>query len=115
MSERIVSSSGKGQSCATCGWPADDCHCSRSLPAPEEPVAAKIAANLRLENRSAGKTVTVIDGLPRNSRFLQDLAREMKKFCGTGGHADASSIELQGDQRERLRALLAKKGWSVKG
>lgn len=115
MRKRIVYSSGKGQICATCGWPEDECHCSRSLGAPEEPVPAKVTANLRLENRSSGKSVTVVDGLPRNLAFLEDLAKELKKSCGTGGHAEAASIELQGDQRERLRELLSGKGWRIKG
>ena len=32
-----------------------------------------------------------------------------------GGAVAAGMIELQGDQRERLRDLLAKKGMTVKG
>lgn len=115
MRKRIVYSSGKGRICATCGWPEDECHCSRSLGAPEEPVPAKVTANLRLENRSSGKSVTVIDGLPRNLAFLEDLAGALKRSCGAGGHAAETSVELQGDQRERLRDLLAKKGFIVKG
>ncbi|HTD53148.1 MAG TPA: hypothetical protein VK780_09000 [Thermoanaerobaculia bacterium] len=39
----------------------------------------------------------------------------MKKSCGTGGRAGEEWIELQGDHRERLRELLGKKGWKVKG
>ena len=32
-----------------------------------------------------GKTVTVVDGLPRNTAFLKDLSQELKRACGTGG------------------------------
>jgi translation initiation factor 1 (eIF-1/SUI1) len=39
----------------------------------------------------------------------------MKRACGTGGQTVEKGIELQGDQRERLRDLLGKKGWTVKG
>jgi translation initiation factor 1 len=113
--ERLLSSTGQRRVCPDCGWPAQDCHCSHVLRAPDEPVPAKITANLRLENRSSDKSVTVVGGLPRNPSFLQTLAKELKKSCGTGGHAGESSVELQGDQRERLRDLLAKKGWTVKG
>lgn len=115
MRERLLSSSDQRGVCPDCGWPAQDCHCSGALRASDEPVPAKVAANLRLENRSSGKNVTVVDGLPRNPAFLQTLAKELKKACGTGGHAEVSSIELQGDQRERLRQLLSRKGWSIKG
>jgi translation initiation factor 1 len=80
-----------------------------------EPVPEKPVARLRLENRASGKHVTVVDGLPDNRTFLEALARELKKACGTGGAAGDGVIELQGDQRERLRELLARKGMQVKG
>lgn len=112
---RPVYSTGKGRLCDRCGWPVDDCHCAAALGAPDEPVPAKVAAKLRLENRASGKSVTVVDGLPRNAVFLEALAKELKKASGTGGRAGETSVELQGDQRERLRELLAKKGWTVKG
>jgi len=112
---RLVYSTDAGPRCMTCGWPAKDCRCSSSLSRPAETVPPKITAKLRLENRSSGKNVTVIDGLPSNPGFLESLAKELKKSCGTGGHAGDDFIELQGDQRERLRELLAKKGWAVKG
>ena len=46
MSGRVVWSSGKGRICPTCGWPADDCRCSKKL---DQPVPAKVTAKLRLE------------------------------------------------------------------
>jgi translation initiation factor 1 len=80
-----------------------------------EPVPARVVARLRLENRASGKHVTVIDGLPNNREYLDDLCRQLKTSCGTGGAAGEDSIELQGDQRERLREMLEKKGLQVKG
>jgi len=56
-----------------------------------------------------------VDGLPKNVAFLEETARELKRLCGTGGTAGEGRVELQGDQRERLRDLLVKKGWRVKG
>ncbi len=112
---RVVYSSGQGRICPGCGWPADDCRCSRNLPAREEPVPEKVTVKLRLENRSSGKHVTLVDGLPENRLFLDALCRDLKKACGTGGAAGEGWIELQGDQRERLRELLVKKGMKVKG
>ena len=115
VTERVVFSTEKGRICPGCGWPQDDCHCSSSLEPVSEAVPEKITARLRLENRASGKSVTVVDGLPRNSGFLEILSKEWKRACGTGGHAGDGAIELQGDQRERLRDLLARKGWTVKG
>ena len=114
MKGRVVYSSEKGRICPRCGWPAESCHCADSLSAPRETVPAKITARLWVENAGPGKKVTVIDGLPKNSEFLSALAKELKKSCGTGGKAGDGSVELQGDQRERLQDLLSRKGWTVK-
>lgn len=113
--KRLVYSSGTGRICGNCGWPKADCRCSSNLRAGEEslPVPAKIRAELSLEKRGSGKVVTVIGGLPANRGFLDTLARELKRSCGTGGHAGESSVEIQGDHRERLRDLLGRKGWAV--
>jgi translation initiation factor 1 len=62
-----------------------------------------------------GKTVTVVYGLPKNSEFLGALSQELKRACGTGGTVTEDGVELQGDQRERLRDVLAKRGYTVKG
>ncbi|HET9768344.1 MAG TPA: translation initiation factor [Thermoanaerobaculia bacterium] len=76
----------------------------------------KIVARLSIERaRRGGKTVTVIDGLPRNEPFLAELAGELKRACGSGGTVAEGRVEIQGDQREKLHALLAKRGWTVKG
>ena len=112
-SSRSVYQTGAGRVCPKCGWPADDCHCSSRL---ERPVPAKLGCVLRLEKKGrGGKTVTVVAGLPRHAAFLAALASELKKACGTGGTAAEESVEIQGDQRERLRPLLAAKGWLVRG
>jgi translation initiation factor 1 len=112
---RVVFSSGKGRICPRCGWPAEDCRCAARLSAGAEKVPETVTATLRLENRASGKHVTVVDGLPANREYLDDLCRRLKKACGTGGAAGETWIELQGDQRERLRELLAKNGLRVKG
>lgn len=76
----------------------------------------KIVAKLRIEKSGrGGKTVTVIDGLPVNAEFVSGLAAELKKACGTGGAVREGAVELQGDARERVRALLGRKGYVVKG
>lgn len=110
---RPVFQTGKGRLCPRCGWPADDCHCSK---AGAEAVPARVSCHLRLEKKGrAGKTVTVVAGLPGNAAFLAALASELKRACGTGGSAQEDSVEVQGDHRERLREVLAAKGISVRG
>ena len=110
---RSVYETGKGRLCPKCGWPADDCRCSKAA---QEPVQPRLRCVLRLEKKGrGGKSVTVVAELPRNDAFLAALATELKRACGTGGTAADGAVEIQGDQRERLRPLLAAKGWTVRG
>lgn len=110
---RLVYSTDGGRACPVCGWPASDCRCSKNL---DQAVPEKLAVKLRIEKSGrSGKTVTVLDGLPKNREFLKQLASELKRACGTGGAAGESAVEIQGDQRDKLRALLQAKGWTVKG
>jgi translation initiation factor 1 len=112
---RTVYSTATGGNCPTCGWPQRDCKCSRQF-AREEAVPGKVVAKLRIEKKGrGGKTVTVVYDLPENAAFLKDLAGELKRACGTGGSVAEGAVEIQGDQRERVREVLLKKGWTVKG
>ncbi len=110
---RLVYSTGIGRTCPECGRPERDCRCGA---APSEALPARIVAKLRVEKKGrGGKTVTVVYGLPRNADFLADLCGELKRACGTGGAVADGAIELQGERLERLRELLKKKGFVVKG
>lgn len=103
--------------CARCGWPSDDCHCSVPAPKTAASPPGRVTAKLRVEKRRSGKIVTVVEGMPGGPADLETLLREWKRACGTGGtlHVHEGTIELQGDQRERLRPILSKNGWTVKG
>ena len=112
---RVVYSSATGRICPKCGWPEADCRCSSRFREPAEAIPGKITARLSVEKRGSGKVVTVISSLPDNPAFLEEAARDLKRSCGAGGRVNGSWIEIQGDHRERLRELLARKGWIVKG
>ena len=112
----LVYASHRGRVCPKCGWPASDCRCASQQPAADEPVPARLVLKLRSEKTGrGGKTVTVIDGLPRNAAFAATLAQELKRSCGTGGTLRDGAVELQGDLRDRAREFLARKGYVVKG
>jgi len=112
---RIVYSTDVGRVCPGCGRPARDCRCSGTT-STDEAIPGRLIAKLRIEKKGrSGKTVTVVDGLPKNSAFLKDLSHELKRACGTGGSVTDGTVELQGDLRERAREFLLKKGFVVKG
>ena len=66
-----------------------------------------------------GKIVTVMSGFPRNEEFVSNLTKELKKKCGVGGtfaiSAEEAMIEIQGDQRDRLKKILTEMGMKYKG
>jgi translation initiation factor 1 len=61
-----------------------------------------------------GKGVTLIVGLALNETELKQLAKELKQLCGTGGTVKDGVIEIQGEQREKLKSSLELKGYKVK-
>ena len=66
----------------------------------------------REQGGRGGKTVTVVRGLPRSD--LQEVASDLKRYCGTGGATKEGAVELQGDHREKTAARLQAKGYTVK-
>jgi translation initiation factor 1 len=115
QNSRTVYSTATGGTCPRCGWPQRDCKCSSQL-GRDQPLPNRIIAKLRMEKKGrGGKTVTVVYDLPANAPFLKELAGDLKRVCGVGGAVADNTVELQGDVRDRVRELLVKKGWTVKG
>jgi translation initiation factor 1 len=61
-----------------------------------------------------GKGVTLIKGLKLDEKALKILAKDIKKRTGTGGAVKDFVIEIQGEQREIIKTLLEKMGYTVK-
>jgi len=61
-----------------------------------------------------GKGVCTISGVPLAEAELKDLAKALKQFCGVGGSVKEGVIEIQGDHRDKLKAELEKRGYTVK-
>ena len=102
--------------CDKCKEVISECTCTPEV----DPNSYKFVAILRIEKQGrGGKTVTVIDQLPKNEIFLKNLTTLLKKKCGSGGTYLTSGkegmIEIQGDKRELVRALLTKEGIKSKG
>jgi len=61
-----------------------------------------------------GKGVSIIHGLNLPPDELKALGSELKKKCGCGGAVKNGLIEVQTDDREKLKILLKDKGVSAK-
>ena len=77
------------------------------------PVKNRGRVDLRRETGGrGGKTVTVVDGfvgigLPEK----EQLTKKMRAACGCGGTVKDGAIVIQGDQREKIAAILSEAGF----
>jgi translation initiation factor 1 len=70
---------------------------------------------LRLETKGRkGKGMTTVAGLDLPEKELKDLCSQLKKMCGTGGAIKNSIIEIQGDNRDKIKFRLEQLGHNVK-
>ncbi len=86
-------------------------------PAPAKEPKGPARAVVRMERKGrGGKEVTVVEqlelasGAGANARALDEWCKALKQSLGCGGVVEGDAIVLQGDQRERLPALLEKRG-----
>ena len=87
-------------------------------PAPPQAKSALGRVVLRRETaHRGGKIVIVIhDFAPFiSTRSIEDLARKLRSACGCGGTTRQRTIELQGNQVDRIRSLLEQEGFRVAG
>src|SRR5262249_8885310 len=68
----------------------------------------------RVTKGRRGKGVTTLSDVPLDEAGLLELAAKLKDRCGTGGTVKDGVIEIQGDQRDRLAAVLEGMGYRVK-
>ncbi len=66
---------------------------------------------VRMETRRWGKAVTVIQGLEKTGRSIQEIAHGLKSRLATGGTVKEGLIILQGDHRSRVKEELVKQGF----
>jgi translation initiation factor 1 len=71
---------------------------------PPPPAGDGVVRVGRTSSGRRGKTVTLVTGLP--GADVAEVAKELKKLCGSGGSVKDGVVEIQGDQRARIIAHL---------
>ncbi len=92
--------------CPVCGLPDELCMC-------EEIAREQQSVRISTDSRRYGKMVTVIDGIDENDINISDLAKQLKNRCAAGGTFKDGRIELQGDHKKKVKAVLEDMGFSA--
>lgn len=82
---------------------------SGNAPAPRAEPGTRLKVKRELAGRR-GKAVTTISDINLSDAEVKDLAGMLKKKCGVGGTAKNGRIEIQGDHRDKVIALLKAAG-----
>ena len=77
---------------------------------PKAPTGGGKGIRVRLERRPGGRDVTTVLGVPGSADAVAALARDLRAACGAGGTIRDGVIELQGDQGDKVRAVLTARG-----
>lgn len=78
-------------------------------PAPAAKGPARAVVRLERKHRG-GKEVTVVEKLELPPDALATWCKDLKQALGCGGTVEGDAIVLQGDLRQRVPAVLTKKG-----
>ena len=90
--------------CPICGLPKELCMC-------EEIAREQQSVRISIDSRRYGKTVTGIAGIAGNDIDIADLAKTLKSRCAAGGTCKDGRIELQGDHKKKVKAVLEEMGF----
>ncbi|HWG90317.1 MAG TPA: translation initiation factor [Candidatus Thermoplasmatota archaeon] len=92
--------------CDTCGLPADICVC-------EEIARESQEITIHTVERRYGKLVTVVDGFDSSDIDMDTLCSKLKAACACGGTRRDGKIELQGDHKGKVKAVLVELGFKA--
>lgn len=64
-----------------------------------------------------GKCVIVVDGFAPelNAAYIEALGKRLRAACGCGGSVQDRTLEIQGNQPDRVRKFLVAEGFRVAG
>ncbi len=92
--------------CKSCGLPKELCVCE---------VIAREQQEIKIYavKRRYGKTVTIIEGINPSEIDIEDLAKQLKTRCASGGTVKEGNIELQGDHKKKVQSVLEDLGFKA--
>jgi translation initiation factor 1 len=91
--------------CQTCGLPKELCVC-------EEIAMEEQQIRIYTQTRRWGKLTTMVDGINKKDIDLKELCTTLKTKCACGGTVKDGRIELQGDQKAKVKKILVRMGFS---
>ena len=107
----LVYSTEAGRMCPGCRQPVAQCTCKQAKPLPAGDGTVRVS---RETKGRGGKAVTLVKGVALDEAALEQLGKQLKTACGSGGTVKDGVIEVQGDHAERVMAALQKLGHKVK-
>jgi len=98
--------------------PGSDTPSEPAAVSPDQPPSKAGRILLRKEKSGrGGKVVIVVHGFDSawSHSAIDELAQAAKQACGCGGTVSDRTIELQGDQPDRVRKFFQSRGFTVGG
>lgn len=82
---------------------------TKAPPPPKDDTPARAVVRMERKGRG-GKEVTVVEQLGLPAPKLAVWLKELKNALGCGGSVEEETLVFQGDQRDRVKALLEARG-----
>jgi len=88
--------------CPKCGLPIAACVCEEIAKSDQQIV-------VKTEKRRFGKVQTIVTGF--EGVAIKDIAKKLKTELACGGTVKNNAIELQGEHKDKAKALLIEEGF----
>ena len=90
--------------CAKCGLPKELCVCE---------TIAKESQKIRVfvVQKRFGKYMTIVKGIDTAKIDIRELLKKLKSKLACGGTYKNEEVELQGDHKSRIKAILMQEGF----
>lgn len=100
---RLVYSTDGATHCPRCNKALRKCRCDHTSPPTVTTGPLRITKSTKGRN---GKVATVVANIGLADNELKTLLKALKKHCGVGGAIKNGTLELQGDQQEKIKPFL---------